>query len=34
MTEEDAIEHYEYNIIGGWIGDKTPIVVELFEDMP
>jgi len=25
MSEEDAIEHFEYNIKGAWIGDKTPI---------
>ena len=31
MTEEDAIEHYEFNIIGSWVGDGTPIFVELVE---
>lgn len=25
MTYEDALEHYHYNIEGGWVGDKTPI---------
>jgi hypothetical protein len=25
MSEEDAIEHFEYNIKGAWLGDKTPI---------
>jgi len=25
MSEEDAIEHFEYNIKGGWVGEKTPI---------
>lgn len=25
MTEEDAIEHFEYNIRGGYVGEKTPI---------
>ena len=29
MTEEDAIEHYEFNIVGSWVGDGTPIFVEL-----
>lgn len=24
MTYEDAIEHFEYNIIGGWVGEYTP----------
>jgi hypothetical protein len=25
MTEEDALEHLSYNIMGGWVGDGTPI---------
>lgn len=25
MSEEDAVEHFEYNIKGSWIGQKTPI---------
>ena len=25
MTEEDALEHYYYNIHGSYVGDKTPI---------
>lgn len=28
MTEEDALEHYYYNISGAWVGDKTPIFCE------
>lgn len=24
---EEAIEHTEYNILGAWMGDRTPIVV-------
>ena len=31
MTEEDAIEHYEFNIVGSWVGDGTPIFVELID---
>jgi len=31
MTEEGAYEHYEFNVIGGWVGDGTPIFVHLFE---
>ena len=33
MTEEDAIEHYEFNIVGSWVGDGTPIFVELIDDI-
>ena len=25
MTLEEAIEHYEYNIFGSYVGEKTPI---------
>lgn len=25
MTEEDAFDHYYYNVEGAWVGDKTPI---------
>lgn len=25
MTEEDAIEHMEYNVIGSYVGEYTPI---------
>lgn len=25
MTYEDAIEHFDYNIIGSWVGDTTPV---------
>ena len=24
MTEEEADEHFEYNVIGGWLGAGTP----------
>ncbi len=25
MSEEDAIEHFSFNVSGGYVGDKTPI---------
>lgn len=28
MTEEEALEHYYYNIEGAYVGEKTPIWVE------
>jgi len=28
MTLDDAREHFEYNIIGAWVGEGTPIFVE------
>ena len=27
----DAIEHFEFNVIGGYIGDTTPAFVTLYE---
>ena len=31
MTEEEAQEYFEFNVIGGWGGDGTPLFVHLFE---
>ena len=28
MTEEDALEHFYYNISGGYVGELTPIWCE------
>jgi hypothetical protein len=28
MTEEDALDHFYYNVSGAWVGDKTPIWCE------
>jgi len=25
MDQEDALEHFDYNVFGAWVGDKTPI---------
>ena len=27
MSVDDAIEHFEYNIAGSYLGEKTPIYV-------
>lgn len=24
MSEEEAIEYFEYNVLGAWVGDNTP----------
>jgi hypothetical protein len=29
MSEEDAIEHFHYNIVGAWVGEKTPAFLEV-----
>lgn len=28
MDYEEAIEYYEFNILGAWMGDFTPIFIE------
>jgi len=28
MSYEEAIEHFDYNIIGAWMGDGTPCFIE------
>lgn len=28
MNEEDAVEHFQYNVAGAWVGEKTPIWCE------
>lgn len=27
LTEEEAWEHFYYNIAGAWVGDRTPIFI-------
>lgn len=29
MNEQEAIEYFEFNIIGAWVGDGTPVFVEM-----
>lgn len=31
MSEEDALEHFDYNVRGSYVGDKTPIWCVDFE---
>ena len=28
MTDEEAIEHFEYNMKGSWVGETTPVFLE------
>lgn len=30
MTEEEAIDYVQFNIVDAYIGEKTPIFVEMF----
>ena len=31
MSEEEAIEYFEYNVIGAWLGEGTPVFIEVIE---
>ena len=31
LTCEDAREYYEFNVLGSWVGDKTPMWMERME---
>jgi len=28
MTHEEAVEFFEYNTLGAWVGEQTPVFVE------
>lgn len=28
MSAEDAIEYYSFNILGAWVGERTPIICD------
>jgi hypothetical protein len=30
MNEEDAWEWYQFNMVGSWVGDKTPVFLQRF----
>ena len=30
MSEEEAVEYFEYNVTGAWVGEYTPIFLETF----
>ena len=28
MTRDEAIEYFEFNVIGAWVGEQTPMFIE------
>ena len=32
MTEEDALDHFGYNVLGSYVGEQTPIFIYTFQD--
>lgn len=31
MDYEEAFEYFQFNIIGGWLGEGTPVFIQKFE---
>jgi len=31
MTHEEAVEYFDFNVTGAWVGDSTPIYLTLWE---
>ena len=31
MTDEETVEYFEFNVLGAWVGEETPIFVSDFE---
>jgi len=31
MSREDAVEHFYYNTVGAYVGEKTPIYIRKYE---
>ena len=32
MSYEEAVEHFEFNVVGGWVGDNTPVFLTLLDE--
>ena len=32
MTYEEAIEYYDYNIVGAWMGELTPVFITNYQN--
>ena len=32
MTYDEAVEHFEINVTGAWVGDSTPIYLTLWKE--
>tara|TARA_R110002126_G_scaffold203171_1_gene350839 strand:- start:897 stop:1151 length:255 start_codon:yes stop_codon:yes gene_type:complete len=30
-TSEEAVEYFEFNQLGAWVGDSTPCFIDMFE---
>lgn len=32
MEYEDAVEYFEFNVLGAWLGDETPVFIDVNHD--
>ena len=32
MSYEEAIEHFDFNVVGAWVGDNTPVFLTLMDE--
>ena len=33
MSDEEAVEYFEFNVIGAWVGEQTPMFLTKGEDL-
>ena len=33
MTEEEARDYFNFNVVGAWVGEETPIFVREIDDL-
>ena len=33
MTYEEAVEYFDFNVIGAWVGEYTPMFLNVYPDM-
>ena len=31
MSDEEAMEYFDFNVIGAWVGEHTPVFLELIK---
>lgn len=33
MSDDEALEYFEYNVLGAWVGESTPVFVDRFVEV-
>jgi len=34
MSYEEAVEYFDFNVVGGYVGERTPVFITLFTCVP